>query len=75
MTPTEYRAALAALGLSIVGAGPALGVTGRASQKWARFDGPGPTETAAIAIRLMLERRRADPAAMMPRNARQGEEE
>lgn len=35
MTPAEYRAALARLGLSIVGAAEALGIGKRTSQRWA----------------------------------------
>lgn len=35
MTPDEYRAAIARLGLSQVAAGRLLGVDGRTSQKWA----------------------------------------
>lgn len=35
MTAAEYREALEFLGLSIVGAGPVLGVTGRQSQRYA----------------------------------------
>lgn len=35
MTPAEYRAAIARLGLSQVAAGKLLGVDGRTSQKWA----------------------------------------
>lgn len=56
MTPQEYRDAIAELGLTITGAGPVLGVTPRMSQYWAATDGKGPSETAAILLRLMLER-------------------
>lgn len=35
MTPTEYRAAIAALGLSQGGAARALGVDARTSRRWA----------------------------------------
>lgn len=59
MTPAEYRAALEKLGLSIYGAGRALGVTVRTSQRYAALDGDGPPETIAILLRLMLEKRSA----------------
>lgn len=56
MTPTEYREALEQLGLSIVGAGPVIGVDRRTSQRYAAEGAP---ETVAILLRLMLERREA----------------
>ncbi len=40
MTPEAYRAALQRLGLSIVGAAPLLGVTGRTSQRYAADGAP-----------------------------------
>jgi len=52
MTPQEYRDALEELGLSIVGAAPVLGIDRRTAQRWAALDGPGPTDTAAILLRM-----------------------
>ncbi len=52
MTAEEYRAALAALGLSQVGAAPVLGVSPRTAQTYAA---EGPSGPAALAIRLLLE--------------------
>lgn len=57
MTPQEYRDAIAELGLSIYAAGPVLGVSHRQSQRWAASYGSGPSETAAILLRLMLKTR------------------
>jgi hypothetical protein len=48
MTPADYRAALARLGWSIVGAGPRLGVTGRQSQRWASGFTPIPKHTQIL---------------------------
>jgi hypothetical protein len=51
MTADEYRAALAALGLTQVAAGRVLGVTGRASQSYCA---KGPPAPVALAVRLLL---------------------
>lgn len=56
MTPTEYREALRELGLSIIGAGPVLGVHPRTSQHYADLSGDGPPETVAILLRLLIDR-------------------
>ena len=50
MTSTQYRAALAHLGLSQVGAARLLGVNGATSRRWAAR---GVTGTAAILIKLL----------------------
>lgn len=51
MTPRQYRAAIARLGLSQEAAGELLGASGRSGQNWAA-KGPPPAE--AILLRLML---------------------
>lgn len=51
MTPTEYRAALATLGLSQLAAGRWLGVSNKTAQNYATV---GPSGPAARAIRLLL---------------------
>ncbi len=59
MTPTEYRAALARLGLTQAGAAVLLGVTDRTSRNFART---GPTPTAArliCAYEIMTDEQRA----------------
>jgi hypothetical protein len=53
MTPKQYRAAIDYLGLSQVRAGKFLGVTGRASQRWALGESRVP-EAVAILLRLMI---------------------
>ena len=55
MTPSEYRAALAALGLSQVGAAKLFKVNERTSRRWALGEQEIP-EAVAIALRLMLEK-------------------
>lgn len=52
MTPAEYRAALATLGLSQLGAGRWLGVSPKTAQ---RFAVDGPTGPAAKAIQMALK--------------------
>lgn len=51
MTAQEYRAALAELGLSQVGAGRLMGVSPRTAQNYAT---DGPSGPAALAVRLLL---------------------
>jgi len=51
MTPAEYRAALATLGLSQLGAGRWLGVSNKTAQRYAT---EGPTGPAAKAISMAL---------------------
>ena len=51
MTANEYRAALATLGMTQVGAGRLLGVSPRTAQTYAS---EGPSGPAALAIRLLL---------------------
>lgn len=53
MTPQEYRAAIAELGLPVYKAGEALGVSPRTSQSWAAGETPVP-KTAALLLRLLL---------------------
>lgn len=51
MTPAEYRAALATLGLSQLAAGRWLGVSPKTAQNYAS---KGPSGPAAVAIRMAL---------------------
>ena len=51
MTPAEYRAALAALGLSQLAAGRWLGVSPKTAQNYAS---KGPSGPAAVAVRMAL---------------------
>ena len=51
MTADEYRAAIARLGLTQIGAGEVLGVSARTAQTYAA---EGPSGPAALAIRLLL---------------------
>jgi hypothetical protein len=51
MTPTQYRDALARLGLTQVAAGRLLGVGDRTSRRWARHGVHG---AAVILLRLLL---------------------
>lgn len=51
MTPDEYRAALAALGLSQVAAGRVLGISPRTAQ---RFAIDGPSGPASFAVRMLM---------------------
>lgn len=58
MTPTEYRAALDALGLKQtgkLGADALFKVSQRTAQRWASGEAEIP-EAVAIALRLMVER-------------------
>lgn len=52
MTPADYRAAIATLGLSQLSAGRWLGVSPKTAQNYART---GPSGPAAVAIRLALK--------------------
>jgi hypothetical protein len=54
MTPTQYRAVLKALGLSINGAGRFLGIAPRSSHGYARGEYPVP-EVVAKLLRLMVK--------------------
>jgi hypothetical protein len=54
MTPNQYRAAIAALGLSQERAGVWLGVGKRTSQGWALGEYPVP-EPVAILLRLVTK--------------------
>ncbi len=59
MTPTEYRAALARLGLTQIGAGNLLGVSPRTAQDYA-LKGPTPTAARLIcAYEIMTDEQRA----------------
>jgi DNA-binding XRE family transcriptional regulator len=51
MTSEEYRAAIAALGLSQLGAGRWLGVSKRTAQNYAK-EGPSPPAAKAITLAL-----------------------
>lgn len=51
MTPTEFRAALARLQLSQLGAARLLQVDGRTARRWAQHGVNGPT---AVLLRLLL---------------------
>ena len=51
MTPAEYRAALATLGLSQLAAGRWLGVSPRTAQQYAMT---GPSGPASVAVRMAL---------------------
>jgi hypothetical protein len=53
MTPKQYRAAIAAVGLSQRKAGPFLGVQERASRSWALGESPVPGAVAKL-LRLMV---------------------
>ena len=53
MTPADYRAALATLGLSQLAAGRWLGVSKRTAQSYAT-EGPSPPAARAIRTLLML---------------------
>lgn len=52
MSPEEYRAAIAALGLSQLAAGRWLGVSPKTAQNYAS---KGPSGPAAVAIRMALK--------------------
>jgi hypothetical protein len=54
MTMTQYRKALERLELSIVGAGPVLGITRRQSQRIAAGDCPVPKPIAKL-LELLLK--------------------
>jgi hypothetical protein len=54
MTHHQYRAAIAALGLSQVGAGRFLGVEARTSRRWALGESPVPSVVAML-LRLMIK--------------------
>lgn len=54
MTKEQYRKALDTLGLSIVGAGPILGITGRQSQRYAAGE-PIPLTVERL-LELLLKR-------------------
>ena len=53
MTPTQYRAAIAKVGLSQEKAGEFMGRTGRQGQRWANGD-PIPDSVAKL-LRLMIK--------------------
>ena len=54
MTHTEYRAAIAALGLSQLGAGRFLGVSPRRAQSWALGERPVPVSIAML-LQIMVD--------------------
>jgi DNA-binding transcriptional regulator YiaG len=54
MTKKEYRAAIAALGLSQLAAAEFLGISPRTSRRWAAGDDP-PDPRAEMVLRIMLE--------------------
>ena len=53
MTPAEYRAAIAALGLSQLAAGRWLGVSPKTAQRYAS-DGPSPGAAKAVKLALVI---------------------
>lgn len=53
MTPTEYRTAIARLGLSQVGAARLFGVDPRTSRRWALGEQPIP-RAVAMCLRMMV---------------------
>jgi hypothetical protein len=55
MTKDDYRAALAALGLSQIAAGKVLGIADRTSRAYALGERPVP-EPVALALRLLIEK-------------------
>lgn len=65
MTPPEYRAAIARLGLSQVAAGKLLGVDGRTSQKWDLGERAVPPPV--VRLLAYIERYGADLAKEMGR--------
>ncbi len=54
MTPTQYREAIARLGLTQVAAGEFLIGNPRTSRRWASGDSPVP-RSVALLLRLMIE--------------------
>ena len=50
MTPTEYRAALATLGLSQLAAGRWLGVSNKTAQNYATVGPSGPAARAIVTV-------------------------
>ena len=52
MTPDQYRAAIASLGLSQLAAGRWLGVSNKTAQRYAM---DGPSGPASVAIRMALQ--------------------
>ena len=66
MTPAEYRAALATLGLSQLAAGRWLGVSPKTAQNYAN-DSQGPSGPAARAIGMLLDMTPAARAKAMAR--------
>lgn len=60
MTPNEYRAAIAALGLSQVKAGKLLGVNERTSRVWAK-DGAPPSVAIALTALVFIKGLGLDP--------------
>ena len=61
MPPTDYRAAIAALNLSQIGAAKLFQVNPRTSRSWALGERPIP-EAVAIALRLMIDEHRRNKA-------------
>jgi pyocin large subunit-like protein len=59
MSPSEFRAALAALGLPVVGAARVFGVNQRTAQRWAAGEQEVP-RAVEIALTLMV-RFKVDP--------------
>jgi|RhiMethySRZTD1v2_1073278.scaffolds.fasta_scaffold00200_47 hypothetical protein len=57
MTKEDYRAVLAALGLSQVAAAKVLGIADRTSRAYALGERPVP-EPVALALRLLMEKQR-----------------
>ena len=60
MTPDQYRAAIASLGLSQQAAGRWLGLSPKTAQNYAKL---GPSGPAAVAIRMALEHGLGEPLA------------
>jgi len=54
MNPSEYRTAIATLGLSQLGAGRWLGVSPKTAQRYA-VDGPSGPASVAVRLALMVQ--------------------
>lgn len=55
MTPSEYRAALAALGLTQAGAAELIGVNPRTSRRWALGESPIPQAVARLMAMMQAD--------------------
>ena len=66
MTPEEYRAAIATLGLSQLAAGRWLGVSPKTAQNYAS---KGPSGPAAVAVKMALAYRGLDRYGVDPQGS------